>query len=201
MKLSLWLLKWFFFFFLWKVWGFFNTSQACWNKSSKRPAVNLLLLSFREPVLRARWRGSGLSIFGFEEKRQKEKHRQTKMFLRMFFYFTFIPHETQPGTDSVNWLLLKKIVFYMYNCQVGQNQLSEWSLIIFRKHAKTHVGSGGGGWLIRPLPAASVSATFPFYLEQLQACSSSYNNSIMGWQQSSHKSLPWQINNPLSPEL
>lgn len=116
--------------------GFFNTSQACWNKSSKRPAVNLLP-SFRGPVLRARWRGSGLSIFGFEEKRQKEKHRQTKLFLRMFFYFIFIPHETQPGTDAVNWLLLKKKVFYMYNCEVGQNQLFKWSLIIFRKHSKT----------------------------------------------------------------
>lgn len=58
----------------------------------------------------------------------------------------------------------------------------------------------GGAWP-GPLQAAWVSATFPFYLEQLQASNSSYNNSIMGWQQSSNKGLPWQIHSPLSCEL
>lgn len=76
---------------------------------------------------------------------------------------------------------------------VGQNRMFECS-VIFRKPAQSHVGSGGGGCLTRALQAAWVSATFPFYLEQLQASNSSYNNSIMGWQQSSNKSLPWQIN-------
>lgn len=149
----------FFFFFVESV-VFFNTSQACWNKSSKRPAVNLLLPSFRGPVLRARWRGSGLSIFGLEEKRQKEKHRQTKLFLRMFFYFIFLPHEAQPGTDAVNSKLAifekKKKVFYIWNCQVGQNQLFEWSLIIFRKRAKTHVE---GAW---SAPSRQPQSLLPF---------------------------------------
>lgn len=53
------------------------------------------------------------------------------------------------------------------------------------------VGGGGGSVALAiSLKAARVSPTFPFYLEQLQACTHDYNNGIMGWQQSSNKSRP-----------
>lgn len=71
-----------------------------------------LALSGFKKVLRDGWRGSGLSIFGFKEKRQEKKAgRLEVVFEEVFFFlfFSFMPyitahrHDTPPGSAAMIW--------------------------------------------------------------------------------------------------
>lgn len=74
--------------------------QTCWNTTAEALRVRGRLwtpsrpLSGFDKVLRARWRGSGLSIFGFEEKKQKKRRQARSCFWGSIFYFFLMPHIT-----------------------------------------------------------------------------------------------------------
>lgn len=74
--------------------------QTCWNTTVEALRVRGRLwtpsrpLSGFDKVLRARWRGSGLSIFGFEEKKQKKRRQARSCFWGSIFYFFLMPHIT-----------------------------------------------------------------------------------------------------------
>lgn len=64
-------------------------------------------LSGFKKVLRDGWRGSGLSIFGFEEKRQKKGQAGLKLFFKEVlvwsFFSPFVPHITVTQTRHPTW--------------------------------------------------------------------------------------------------
>lgn len=152
-------------------------SEKCWGPDDV--AVACLYLALRK-------RGRGKSM-----------GRLFKLFLRKSLYYIY-------STCNCTWNRCSKLavipnvnVSHVFNCQLGAEVFVWLQCYHFLDNLPRLMRAVEvEGCLTRTLQAACVSPTFPFYLEQLQASNSNYNNSIMGWQQSSNKSYPWQINSP-----
>lgn len=99
---------------------FLHFRLAALKRVSKRHAMILLSpsLHFRK-VLRARWRGSGLSIFGCEEKRQRKKAQADLSCFWGSLHFIFIPHVTTWNRCSKLTIIPNVNVFHVFHCQVG----------------------------------------------------------------------------------
>lgn len=149
---------WFSFFFCGK-YGFFfflHFRHAEIQGVSKRPAMNLLLPSFRGPddVAEA-W------LYLALRKRGRKKSTDTLSCFWGSFYFIFIPHVPLPGTYAVKWVLLLLLLKKKVNCQVEENRL--FAALSFLENLPWHMWAvevrRGGAWAV---PSRQPESLQPF---------------------------------------